>query len=272
MELESVTKLTKDLKVAARVLTVTQARFLVDAYYMMQENRKRSDSQIRSLAESNEPAEVLDWFSNNFTTLEHEVAVSLDLFSDSQPLGKWARSQIGIGPIISAGLLAHIDLTNCKSAGQIWRFAGLDPTSKWLKGQKRPWNASLKTLCWKIGESFMKVSGKEDAFYGQVYKKRKQYEIRKNENGDYAPQAEEILKTRNIGKTTEAYKAYIAGRLPDGQILARSKRYAAKLFLAHYFEIGFEMLHGVKPEKPYPIAMMGHGASHYIAPPHPVSH
>jgi hypothetical protein len=38
----------------------------------------------------------------------------------------------GIGPVIAAGLLANIDITKAPTAGHIWRFAGLDPSSKWV--------------------------------------------------------------------------------------------------------------------------------------------
>jgi hypothetical protein len=48
-ELEPIERLTKDLKEAAITLSDDEARFLVDAYYAMQENRKRTDNQVRAL-------------------------------------------------------------------------------------------------------------------------------------------------------------------------------------------------------------------------------
>jgi hypothetical protein len=44
-------------------------------------------------------------------------------------------------------LLARIDIVKAPTAGHIWRYAGLDPTVRWNKGEKRPWNAGLKVLC-----------------------------------------------------------------------------------------------------------------------------
>ena len=38
----------------------------------------------------------------------------------------------GIGEVISAGLLAHLDVTKARHASGYWRFAGLDPTNDWL--------------------------------------------------------------------------------------------------------------------------------------------
>ena len=49
-----------------------------------------------------------------------------------------------------------------------------------------------------------------------------------------------------IGKTTEAYAAYSAGRLPPGHLHARAKRWAVKLF-------------GVPAPKPYVLSQLEHG-------------
>lgn len=92
----------------------------------------------------------------------------------------------------------------------------------------------------------------------KIYKARKEYEQEKNENGDYADQAEEILRTRNIGKTTEAYKHYSQGKLPPGHIQQRAERYATKIFLSHLHEYWYEVHYGEKPPKPFAIAILGH--------------
>lgn len=51
-ELEPIQRLTKDIKQASYVLSDDEARFLVDSYYTMQDNRIRSAAQIRSMNES----------------------------------------------------------------------------------------------------------------------------------------------------------------------------------------------------------------------------
>ena len=146
----SVDKLSRDLRVASRTLSDAEARFLVDAYYQMQENRIRSNNQVRQM--DREPHEVLGWLAQQSALLEKSVQAALDIYSDTHPIGERIRSVVGVGPVIAAGLLAHIDINKCATAGAIWRYAGLDPTLEWKKGQKRPFNASLKTLCWKLGE------------------------------------------------------------------------------------------------------------------------
>jgi hypothetical protein len=289
---EPVQRLTKDLAQAARTLTDTEARFLVDAYYIMQEDRKRSAAQTRQIGEEGEPNSILAWFAKQNETLEHQIQRALDRYTEAHPIGGWLREIVGIGPVIAAGLLAHINLqpwycavhdaddgeVKCRpsaphgpecrhmeltTAGKLWRFAGLDPTIVWEKGKRRPYNAKLKTLCWKIGESFIKLSNREDCYYGHVYRKRKEFEQARSDSGACAEYAKE--RAGKVGKNTEAYKAYSEGRLPPGQINARARRYAVKLFLAHLHEYWYTQKFGKKPPLPYPIESLGH--KDYIAPP-----
>jgi len=262
VQLDPITRLSRDLKTAAITLSPNEARYLVDAYYAIQEYRKAASNQVRALNESGEPHEVLAWLFEQNRIMEAQIKRALDAWTDGDPVGQWAKGICGIGPVISAGLLAHIDIEKAPTVGHIWRFAGLDPTSEWKKGTKRPWNAALKTLCWKIGESFVKVSGNEADIYGKLYIHRKEIEAEKNARGDFADQAAAKLDKYKIGKTTEAYGHYSTGKLPPAHIHARAKRWAVKLFLAHYHEIAYRERFGTEPPKPYVMEHLGH--VHYI--------
>jgi hypothetical protein len=279
MEIEIINNLIKDLRKAQTILTDNEARYFVDLYYQMQEFRKAVDNQIRSIEKPTffdeegkkresteeelaayipEPHDNMIVMSDIVTTLETRIKVMLDVYSDHSPVGIWCKSITGIGPVIAAGLLAHIDITKCPTAGHIWSYAGLNPEQKWEKGQKRPWNAKLKVLCWKIGQSFVKVSNNPNDVYGKLYQQRKAYEQQKNENKEYSDQAARILESKKIGKTTEAYKWYSQGMLPPAHIQQRAERYATKIFLSHLHEYWYEQHYGMKPPAPYPIAILGH--------------
>lgn len=295
MDLQSVERLSRDLRIAAATLSDSEARFLVDTYYMMQEDRKRSSNQVQALGKTGEPNLVLGWFATQADILENQIKAALDKYTAGHPMGAWMREVYGIGPVISAGLLAHIDMEpwrchateeakgkrthkcspeapctpQCRreripTVGHLWRYAGLDPTSTWEKGKKRPWNASLKVLCWKAGQSFMKFSGREECFYGRHYLERKAYEVARNERGDNAATAAAILASKNWGKDTDAYGHLSAGRLPPAQIDARARRWAVKLFLSHLFEAWYRLKWNEEPPLPYPIAHLGH--AHKIEP------
>lgn len=260
IELEALNKLKRDIKNAGTTLSKEEARYLVDLYYQMQEYRKASDNQVRQLQkeDTKEPHETLAFFANNFRTLERNIKSVLQVYAESKPIGQWMLSICGIGPVISAGLMANIDITKVQTAGQIQAFAGLDPTREWHKGEKRPYNARLKTLCWKIGQCFIKVQNNEEDVYGKIFAIRKAYEIERNEKGELADQAKAKLERFNIKKTTDAYKWYSQGKLPPAHINQRASRYAVKIFLSHLFSVWYEMEHKEKPPKPYAIAILNH--------------
>jgi Transposase IS116/IS110/IS902 family len=281
--LTPVQKLTKDLKEASRTLGTIEARFLVDAYYAMQENRIRSKHQVRTLAEPKkkaangedaeegegeeeqaefvpEPHDVLEWLFVQEETLEKQIRGTLDIYSLSDRSGVWARSIKGIGPVIAAGLLANLDIEQAPTVGHFWSFAGLNPDATWGKGQKRPWNASLKRLCFLIGESFVKVSNRPDDVYGKLYKQRKEWETERNSRLLYAEQAKAALENKKFGTDTDAFKWYSKGMLPPARIHLRAQRRAVKLFLAHLHEVMYWRKYNALP--PFPFVFEFGGPQH----------
>lgn len=260
----SVERLTKDLVRASITMSSEEARYLVDAYYIHQEGRKRLMNQI--LAMGAEPHSIITWQAKQAKMMEGQIKRALEIYSEDKIVGRWAKANHGIGPVIAAGLLAHIDITKAPTVGHIWRFGGYDPTVKWEKKQKRPWNAGLKTLFWKIGQSFMKFSGEEECVYGQVYKERWAYEKTRNESGYNKDRSALILTQKNFDKKTEAYKAYSAGRLPPAHVNAQARRYAVKLFLSHLHLVWRWVETGELPPKPYALGQLDH--AHFIRPQH----
>ena len=119
-----------------------------------------------------------------------------------------------------------------------------------------PYNAQLKTLCWKLGDCFVKVSNKPEARYGKFYQVRKAFEFERNERGVNRELA--LTLAEKVGKSTEAYKHNMEGKLSPGHIDARARRWAVKLFLAHWFEEGCRLVRGHEPPNPYPIQHLGH--------------
>lgn len=286
-----VTRLSRDIVKAMGNIGIDEARYLVDSYYSMQENRKAAGNQVRALNESGEPHDVIQWLFNQNEVLEQQIKRALDKWTDTMPISVWAKGIVGIGPVIAAGLRAHVDVTDRPTCGHLWSFCGLNPEQKWEKGTKRPWNASLKTLCWKIGQSFVKVSGNPNDFYGKIILSRKLYEQAKNDAGDYAAQAREKLEKFKIAKSTDAWPWYAgcypggtmkewaltmperrakylesvkleAGKgvpmLPPAHIQQRCCRYGTKLFLSGYHAVAWWYQYGEKPPKPYVISILGH--------------
>lgn len=268
----SIDRLSRDLLQAAETMGDREARFLVDGYYVIQNNRKRANNQIKAMerqAEKQgtdpEPHILLDWLFNQSMVLENQIKRALDRYTRSHLMGRWMRQVVGIGPVISAGILANLE-TARDTAGKVYAFAGIagDGQKEWKRGEKRPYNARLKVVCWHAGQSFMKLSNRPDCFYGQHYRKRKAFEQAMSDSGQRTETAAQWLP--RVKKTTEAFKHYSAGRLPPSQIDGRARRYAVKLFLSHVNEVWLVKL-GRKPPAPFAIGRLGHGG--YIPPPYP---
>lgn len=334
--LESISKPTTAEIRAARNIDRDTARSMVETYYRWQEHRVALGNQVSALTANGQPTAVLAHFHTQARLLEKQLVSVLGPWAQARPEGEWARRQLGIGPVLSAGLSAYIDIGRCPTAGSIWRYAGLEPSQVWLsreqarqmvteagswpqrgsgrvkahgsaslagktysldqeavveiiekvaaKTTRRPWvlaagalnddgeltfdsltaflarrpyNPDLKTLCWKVGDSFVKVSGKPEAFYGRLYRERKEQEVARNEAHTFADQAAAALATRNITHPA-TLKAYKDGLLPAGRIDLRARRYAVKLFLAHWHGIAYRAHFGVPAPAPYAIAQLGH--------------
>ena len=256
----------KDIRRMGAAMTTSEARHVVNDYYRIQQQRIRTAAQIRSAPEGDD-IELTKMFFRQAEADEATRKMALLSFARAHAVGRWSMDVKGIGPVIAAGLLAHIDVRKATNVGKLWRFAGLDPTlPKAQKGEKRQWNAKLKRLCWLIGESFTRVSGRDDAVYGRVYRNRKTQEISRNEAGLFVDQAEKTLATVNIGKDTDTYQWYTEGKLPPARIHLRAQRYAVKLFLSHWHYVAFEVMFGTPPEKPYILTLPEH-ALHFIMPP-----
>lgn len=268
-----------DLRRAVEMMDRGEVRFAVNRYYDIQEYRKALWNQAVASGRNHEPHSLIMHLYFEMKGLEDMIKKALDLFTERYPAGRWAKSIYGIGPVISAGLLAHLDPEKCKKTASVWRYAGLDPTLRWERGERRPYNADLKTLAWKIGESFVKFSRRPDCWYGHRYLERKAYEWARNLNGELADQA--LAKAEKVGKDTEAYRWYSGfyagvefrdGRpvpvpardgkglpmLPPAHIDMRARRWTAKLFLSHFAWVYYETETGNPMPDPYVVVYMGH--------------
>lgn len=127
---EALLRLNKDLRQAARLMGSQEARFLIDLYYQIQQQRMRLDSQILASSET-EPFSLMGWLSTNQHRFESDIKRALFEFSDEYKIGRWLMSIKGIAEVLSANILAMFDIRRAPTVGHWWRFAGLDPSRVW---------------------------------------------------------------------------------------------------------------------------------------------
>lgn len=253
---KTIPKPSKEQVLKAANLADAEARFLVSNYYEAQEGRKRSDMQLRHVGEKalEDNMEILQWSGQVFSIVEQRVVKFLESYAEGKAPGRWMLAQYGIGPIIAAGILAHVDIEKAPTVGHIWRFAGLDPTCEWKKGEKRPYNAHLKQICWHAGECFKRTSNRSECYYGHLYREKKVQLVAKNEAGGFAERAK-IFYT----KSAEVRKTLAEGKLPAGNLDSQATRFAVKIFLSHLHALWFWDHYKKPPPKPFAIAILGHG-------------
>jgi hypothetical protein len=318
-------RLNVDLAAAAASMAPSEARTVVDLYYQVQEFRKASKNQVLAgkLSGGREPNTLLTFVGAEFRALETLCKKAMDVFTDQHEVTKWAKSVVGVGPVLAGGIFSQINMDKAPTAGSIWRFAGLDPTIKWFaseeaqkfvrdqrgsrkltpdvareiavaagknpdavlrfattnaKGEerkltsknlgsalaKKPFNGRLKTMLWKFADCQVKFKNKDGSFYGPLMVDYKNELIRKNLAGEFKEAAAASL-ARLKDRSTPTYKANSEGRLSDGHIEARTKRWVAKLFASHWHEVAHQEYFGRPAPKPYVIEHLGH--AHIISPP-----
>jgi hypothetical protein len=223
----SVERLTRDQRNAALTLDRRQARYFVDSYYQSQEDRIRAAGRIHAMEKSGEPHLLIQWLELQSQTIEEQIKGLLDKYSKSQPIGQWMRAVKGIGPVLAAGYMAHLDIERrdeetddlvYTTAGKFYAACGLSPAinpetghrmDRRVRGHKFSYNPALKRLAWLTGESFKRFpSTDEDAYYRHWYDRRKAYETAKNNNGDYIALCKESLEEKKFGSDTIAKQWY----------------------------------------------------------------
>ena len=237
---------------------------LVRDYMDYQEQRLRLMAQMVKDKEFDRESPVRSVAFEFFQWAEEVIKKGLEEVTEKDPIGKWCKSHLGVGPVISSGFLSYIDIEKAPTAGHIYSYAGLTGV-KWEKGQKRPWNPDLKKICFYLGESFIKVSGNPDAFYGKLYRIRREIEVEMNERGDHKELAAYYLKNMNYRDDTSITKiAHMQGKLVDGHLTRRAARWAVKMFISHLHKVWFEKHYGRPAPLPYAIAHLNH--AHMLEP------
>ena len=162
-----VEKVSKKMKESVVTLDPKEIRFLVDAYYQKQDDRKAKFNQLRSLQNGQDTAAntnqvtMLQWLAENSEKEEKEIKKLLDIWTDHQPVGKWIKSVVGLGPVFAAALMAYFDVSKCSHYNQFMSYAGLnDYNVEWLGSTKASKVVSdvfkeVQPKIEKVAEAFM---------------------------------------------------------------------------------------------------------------------
>lgn len=134
--------------------TANEARFLIDNYYQVQQNRITAESQRRALLQgadtnsqdkkkSDEKLSSLDFVYEQYVAMEANAKSLLAAYCESNPLSNWASKVTGIGPVLAASLPAYLSIkkepdgSTKMHAGSWWSYCGLNDNNRpWLGKEK----------------------------------------------------------------------------------------------------------------------------------------
>jgi len=167
------------------VLNTKTASILSKVYWEIRNQRNELTSSV-------DENQTLIYFQDLILELESQMDSSLELFCRSSMTGKWAISNIGIGPVTATRLLSYIDIAKSRTPEHLWSYAGLVPNQ--TGKQKLTYNNNLKEVCIDLGKNFVKYSAKEECFYGHLYLEERKRRTELNEQGEYADLANERIK------------------------------------------------------------------------------
>lgn len=143
---------------------------------------------------------------------------------------------------IAPDAAGHYACPDCKGQLDAQGFA-----ARRRRGEKLQWNPKAKTMCFKIGDSFVKTGGAYRKIYDQF---REHYEAVPCKT---VHTVELKDKTRKVVPCPAAHRHMMA------------KRATVKVFLSHYYTVGRRLL-GLPVSLPYAFGMLGHDRASLIEP------
>ncbi len=170
---------------------------------------------------------------NKSSKLEQEYKTYMLKYIGSEKIWTEFLSKIkGIGPVLGANLIKNFGYCErFEMVSSVWKYCGLHVidgvAAKRKKGEKLDYNPKMKTLAWKIGDSFIKMN---TPIYRDIYDRAKEREL--NRKDDNKPKNKMHAHLRAMRKTV-------------------------KLFLSHYWACS-RTLAGLDTREEYVFAKLGH--------------
>jgi len=221
---------------------------LIEVFYDIQDVRIRSFNRLRQVGE------VEGVNPKHLKLLEKEIKDYIEVSIRDIPIRvKFLSTVKGIGAILGGGLIAYLDPHKADHASSFWKYCGLHVENgkavKRQKGVKLGFNVHLRTLMWKIADSFVK---QRTPFYRDVYDNTKESENIKLGNPIKNPKNCPMYAECSQRLTTTAKrKGTTKKKMPcKKHIDYRARRKMVKRFLADLWG-AWRALEGLPVTEPY---------------------
>ncbi len=221
---------------------------LLNTLEKLKQENKLTKKEYDYLNKTLETAEKSKALENSYKTL-------MKKYIETEPIYQEFLGHIrGLGPVLSANLIKELGYCEIPVyVSQVWSYCGFNVVNglavRRKKNQKLGFNMKLKTMSWKIGDSFIK---QRTPYYRDIYDSEKE---------------RQLSITYKRGELFNKYKdQYAKGKCPykpeDTKLKLihahnRALRKMVKHFLSHYWACARE-LKGLEVTKPYQFEKLGH--------------
>ena len=124
---------------------------------------------------SSEQAAIINRWLKTFNQLEKDLDNDIANMVKGFPIYNHVVEVRGIGPMLSAKIISMIDINRANTVSALWRYSGYavfnGKRERPVKGEKLKYNKRLKTTCYLIGTSFLRLGSP----YRDIYDSSKEY-------------------------------------------------------------------------------------------------
>lgn len=153
-----------DNTVAKLVVSPENLGVLEHTRQRIQRHRIQMTNRISAVEDGRSSVDtaIIEHLSERFQTLEDEITQLATEAVRDHEMWPWLKAVKGIGPTLAGALVSHIDIARPNSVSGLWRYAGQGVNNSTglrdrpTKGEKLPYNAELKRLCYVIASAFMR--------------------------------------------------------------------------------------------------------------------
>lgn len=200
----------------------------------------------------------------NAEKYEKEYEKLMMEFVESEIIYKKFLEKIkGISAILSANLIKEFGYCeNAKYISSLWKYCGMHvdngqaPVRK--RGEKLEFNARLRTMVWKISDSFVK---QRTPFYRKIYDKEKRKQVKMLDgfleglSKEDGKKFDKLKKEKSDGTKRKKMREFVSKVNPKAPVSLmnaelRARRKMVKIFLAHYWQACKELTNQ-KVDDPY---------------------
>ncbi|GAH00009.1 unnamed protein product, partial [marine sediment metagenome] len=225
---------------------------MVDAALAIEKLRVASEVRQSHLALQNRQDPETDELHQHLNDLEDYVDERVASLIESHPAYDWFSCVKGVGKENIAKVVGLMDIEKAEHISSLWKFAGFSveggvAPKRRKGGGKLEYNSQLRSMCWRLGSSLIRVKGKFYDYY--LEEKDKYYQKYKNRGVQIVP-ATSLPKKE--GKRYEP-----DDMMSEGHVHNQAMRKMIKLFLACLWLVWRES-EKLPVTSPYAIGILEH--------------